>query len=291
MDGVRVQNQWASDVDALVQVHHHFETLICAAKGKGAAHRPEDGRYVEYLLREFLARYLPKGLEVLTGFIHRPAVKTGKKGREREKDGDVHSTQLDIIVFDSVNYPVFNRFGDSAIVPPEGVVGIISVKKCLRDTDVKKECAALYAASRLCQNILTNDASVKLRGPYLALVSVSSTIEKTNGTLEWIFQQIKESYSPSAEPTFDQMIGFVGALDKWSIFKQQPSKLPIEATYVGFNHSKEHRHLGFQFLLTGLLSAFYDETRRKIRRPGFTAFPAGRVPDMKLGSIPCVSLR
>lgn len=285
MDGVRVQNHWAIDVEALVQVHRHFETLICAAKGKGAAHRPEDGRYVEYLLREFLVRHLPKGLEVLTGFIHRPAVKTGKNGRERKNETDIHSTQLDIIVFDSVNYPVFQRFGDSAIVPPEGFVGIISVKKCLRDTDVGGECSALYAASKLCQSNFKNDVSKKLRGPFLALVSVNSAIKKKKETLEWIYHQIEASYPSSAEATFDQLIGFVGALDQWSIFKQRPSILPTEATYVGFNHSEEHSHLGFQFLLTGLLSVFYDETRRNVRRPGFTAFPAGRAPDRKLGKL------
>ena len=40
----------------------------------------------------------------------------------------MHSTQLDIIVYDSAKYPIFQRFGESVIVPPEGVVGIISVK-------------------------------------------------------------------------------------------------------------------------------------------------------------------
>lgn len=55
----------------------------------------------------------------------------------------MHSTQLDIIVYDSAKYPIFQRFGESVIVPPEGVVGIISVKKHLHDTDVTHELSVL----------------------------------------------------------------------------------------------------------------------------------------------------
>ena len=48
-----------------------------------------------------------------------------------------------IIVYDSAKYPIFQRFGESVIVPPEGVVGIISVKKHLHDTDVAHELSVL----------------------------------------------------------------------------------------------------------------------------------------------------
>lgn len=42
---------------------------------------------------------------------------------------DSHSTQLDILIYDSAKYPIFQRFGENVIVPPEGVAGIISVKR------------------------------------------------------------------------------------------------------------------------------------------------------------------
>ena len=66
---------------------------------------------------------------MLTGFILRPAVKTGTSNKSRKSETDQHSTQLDIIVYDSHHYPIFQRFGDNVIVPPEGVIAIISVKK------------------------------------------------------------------------------------------------------------------------------------------------------------------
>ena len=151
MDGKRIQDYWSQEVDALIATYRQFETLIPSQDHQGSAHHGEDGRFVEELLREYLSKYLPKGLEILTGFILRPAVKTGIAGRERKNDIDKNSSQLDIIVYDSERYPIFQRFGNSSIVPPEGVVAIISVKKHLNDGDIIKECQALWHASKLCK--------------------------------------------------------------------------------------------------------------------------------------------
>lgn len=291
MDGNRIRNYWSSEVDALVRTYKQFETLVPAPDREGAQHRGEDGRFVEDLLREYLMLFLPKDLEVLTGFILRPAVKTGEDGRERRDEEDVHSSQLDILVFDSGTYPVFQRFGNSVIVPPEGVLAIISVKKHLNDGDIEHECMKLCDASSLCQTLRSNDRQDKVRGPYLALVGVRSNIEKSRtDTLAWIFSKMKAAYSQRPSATFDNLVGFLGALDEWSIFKRRPDKKATDAEYVGFRHKPEESHLGLQFLLTGILSVYYDETRKNLRRPGFTAFPE-RSHDGKLGSIACSGLR
>jgi len=83
MDGKRIQDYWSSEVSALLSRYRQFETLVPAPNRAGSAHAGEDGRFVEDLIREHLRQFLPKGLEVLTGFILRPAVKTGESGRER----------------------------------------------------------------------------------------------------------------------------------------------------------------------------------------------------------------
>ena len=49
--------------------------------------------------------------------------------------------------------------------------------------------------------------------------------------------------------------------------------------------------MGFQFLLTGILSVYYDNTRNYISRPGFTAFPSHRACDKKLGDIEVRAIR
>lgn len=292
MDGVRIQDYWSKEVEALLATYKQFEILVPSQIRAGAAHQGEDGRYVEDLIGEYLRKFLPKGLEVLTGFILRPAVKTGEFGRERNSDNDQHSTQLDIIIYDTELYPVFQRFANSVIVPPEGVVAIISVKKHLNDADILNECKALWNASKLCRT--NNNGNEKVRGPYLALVSMHSHINKPQmGTLPWIFAKVQEAYQEDELPKFDDLVGFIGALDSWSIFKKrpQPENNPTSGDYLSFDHQVNEEHLGLQFLLTGVLSVFYDSSRRNIRRPGYTAFPSGRSPDSFPGNVPCDGLR
>lgn len=192
MDGKRIREYWSNEMQALLDTYKQFQVLIPAENRNGADHNGEDGRYVETLIREYLKRYLPKDLEVLTGFILRPAVKTGLKNKYRQGQEDVHSTQLDIVVYDSAKYPIFQRFGESVIVPPEGVVGIISVKKHLHDTDVAHELCALKKAAKLCR--CENDAKDNIRGPFLALVSMDSFEKKEKSTEDWIFEKLQQEY-------------------------------------------------------------------------------------------------
>jgi hypothetical protein len=290
VDGNRIREYWSNEIRALIQTYKQFEILIPSTSKQGSAHNGEDGRYVEDFISEYLRKFLPKHLEVLTGFILRPAIKTGESGKERKAEIDTHSTQLDIIVYDSINYPIFQRFGNSVIVPPEGVVSIISVKKHLNKKDIKNECKALWNAAKLCKTIKSNDRSDKVRGPYLAIVSVHSNIEfKTKDKLDWIFEQMQSAYENYEKPTFDELIGFIGALDEWSIFKKRPTKKE-DATYLSFYHNINEEHLGLQYILTGILSVFYDKTRKNIRRPGFTSFPSN-IKATKLGVIEYNNLR
>lgn len=290
MDGERLRSYWSKEVETLLLTYKQFETLIPADGQQGAAHKGEDGRFVEDLLSEYLNKFLPNGIELLTGFILRPAVKTGS-GKERKGDQDEHSSQLDIIIYDSLNFPVFQRFGNSVIVPPEGVIGIISVKKHLNDSDIAKECKALYQAAKLCRSLKgnsTNSNSI-VRGPFLALVSMKSNIQKVKpGTLEWIFKGIKKVYSEGEHPKYDHLLNYIGSLSDWSIHKKKPKQKngDLAAEFIGYNHTEGELHLGLQYLLNGILSVYYDETRRNITRPGFTSFPAKNI-EKSLGSIIC----
>lgn len=282
MDGKRLQEYWSNEMQAMLDTYKQFQILIPAKDENGAAHKGEDGRYVETLIREYLKRYLPRDLEVLTGFILRPAVKTGLNNKSRRAESDSHSTQLDIIIYDSSKYPIFQRFGDNVIVPPEGVIGIISVKKNLHDSDIEKEVNALKETSKLCH--CQDNKSNHIRSPFLALVSMGCLIEKKQTkTVDWIFEKIKEQFDKN--DYFDDLVGYIGSFDQWSIFKRRPEKKGNRAEYCYFEHKQNEQCLGFQFLLTGLLSVYYDESRNTISRPGFTAFPSGRDCDTLLGVI------
>lgn len=288
MDGKRIQEYLANETKALLAVYKQFQTLLPHPTQDAASHRGEDGRYIESLVKEYLKRYLPKDLEVLTGFILRPAVKTGLNNRTRCNDEDKHSSQLDIIIYDSAHYPVFQRFADNVIVPPEGVVAIISVKKKYNDEDFSKEADALKNAAKLCR--YTDERNNRIRGPFLAMIAMHSIAKKSEDTQEWIFRQISPIYDKSKD-TFDEAVGLITNVEGWSIFKKRPKDNNTKAEYISFIHQEGEEHFGLQFLLTGILSVYYDSTRNTRERPGFTAFPSGRSEDAVLGDIEVCGLR
>lgn len=289
MDGKRIQEYLSNEAKALLTVYRQFQTLLPDDTQDAAAHKGEDGRYIESLISEYLKRYLPKDLEVLTGFILRPAVKTGINNRTRKEDEDTHSTQLDIIVYDSCHYPIFQRFGNNVIVPPEGVVAILSVKKQFGQYDFKNEAIALKKAAKLCK--YTTESNKQIRGPYLGMVAMHSIEKKKTPMPQWVFQQIESAYSEDDNDTFDETVGVITNIEGWSVFKRRPPNDETKVEYIGFEHKEGEEHLGLQFLLTGILSVYYDPTRNFRERPGFTAFPSGRKEDSWLGSITVNGLR
>ena len=86
-------------------------------------------------------------------------------------------------------------------------------------------------------------------------------------------------------------VGYVGSLNKRSIFNKRPKTNSDKAEYLYFDHNDEEMQLGFQFILTGILSVYYDKSRNNISRPGFTVFPSRRACKKKLGEIGVKGLR
>lgn len=291
MDGSRVREFLSGDISALLGTYRQFERLLPHAGHAGAAHTGEDGRYVEALVRMYLRKFLPQSLRVSTGFIMRPAVKTGLNGRERRGDSDLSSGQLDVIVHDVCNCPVFQSLGDDVIIPPEGVVAIISVKKHLRAGKTKQECTSLRRASAMCRCLDNSDA--KIRGPFLGIISMG--YEPRGKILELpekIWAEIREAYLDEPKPCFDDTVGLVTVFNAGSVFKARPAGDPVsKARYVWHDHGKAGIHLGLQLVLTGILSVCYDATRNTHRRPGFTGFESGRPHERNLGTIDVSGLR
>lgn len=292
LDGSRVRALLGADTKALLATYRQFEALLPATKGAGASHRGEDGRFVESLLRSYLRALLPEGLEVATGFVMRPAVKTGINGRERRGEKDSNSRQLDILVFDSSNYPVFKRFEDTVVVPPEGVVAIISVKKRLQAAHIESECEALRLAAALCQCPLPDGSP--MRGPFLGIAAMSfDEPPKKMSVAQKIFEKMKKAYAPEPLPTFDHTVGLIGTVEGVSVFKKRPvpAAAPTTAEYLWIEHRQGEDHWTLQLLLTGILSVYYDPTRNRHRRPGFSGFEPGRAHDGVLGTVDVSGLR
>jgi hypothetical protein len=129
----------------------------------------------------------------------------------------------------------------------------------------------------LCRYLDSDNSPV--RGPFLGLVGtgwVKHRADQVNGAQ--ILPDVHKLYAGIQDLTFDEIIGFFGALDSWSVTKRRPPKQQEkqEARLERFDHTDAEQHLGLQFLLSGILSVYYDETRHGRKRPAFTAFESGR---------------
>ncbi len=87
-----------------------------------AGHPVEKGRYHEYILKDLIGNFLPRGYSVKTGFIY--------------VDDEHISPQIDLMIIDEGQPPcILAQYDDFAIVYPEAVCCVIEVKTKLRKDD------------------------------------------------------------------------------------------------------------------------------------------------------------
>ncbi|MBI2872934.1 MAG: hypothetical protein HYY00_07100 [Chloroflexi bacterium] len=287
--GKPVRRFFRAEAKALLDAYRNVETLLPAKDRKGSTHSGEEGRYVESLLRSFLDKHLPRELKAFSGFVLRPATKVGSGNKGRLPSGDEHSPQLDVIVYDVAHFPMYVQFEEFVVVPPEGVVAVISVKKTLYRQELPKELEALSNVVRLCR--YKNVKEEWVRGPNISLFGFSREDGSVETWADDIFNGIKDC---GEHQSFDSLVGQTVVIDAFTVFKARPepdAESIQSARYVLVKHKEDEEHLGLQFLLTGILSVYHDATRTDIIRAGFTSFESGRSHDRELGIVSVKGLR
>lgn len=265
--GRPVREFFEIEARTLYNNYKSIETILPHAERKGSVHPAEEGRFVESLLRSFLNKHLPKDLVALSGFMLKPATKTGEANYERvENEYDRHSGQIDIIIYDQAHFPIYERFEEFAIVPPEGVVGLISVKKTLRIEQIGKEIEAMKNNAALCYH---EDATP----PYLGIFAFTAGFEPTKSKTT----RIKAVYDKSfQEQPFHLMLNELTILDQFTIFKfREDSTDDGEITFVKID-CKDRIHVALQRLIQSILGVYYRKSSNgAIQRPGFISFEKG----------------
>ena len=97
-------------------------------------HGPSVGTYRENLLQSSLRKHLPERYHIATGFIFGL------------------SKQIDILIYDRVDYAPIFREGDFVIVPPESVRAVIEVKTNLTSYNLRLALKSFHLASRFDDN-------------------------------------------------------------------------------------------------------------------------------------------
>ncbi len=283
--GYRIRQFFEAEAEALHRRFCVMETLIPSPRGRGSGHSGEEGRHIESLLRDFLNRHLPSEIRALSGFILRPATKVGSDDLGRvETEDDRHSSQLDIIIYDLARFPVYERFEEFVVVPPEGVVGVISVKKRFRLSKLQGELESLERAALLCQ-------CDKGRAPYLGIFAFAADEQSSEKLGSKIFDCIR---THSVGKSFDTIVNEVTVFDKLVVFKFAPLDSPRGAAkFVRIDCVDRVKkvlalNIPLQRMLQSILGVYYDVDRRvTIERPGFVSFYKGQFKDAPmLGTVP-----
>tara|TARA_R110001592_G_scaffold88299_12_gene260088 strand:- start:2005 stop:2994 length:990 start_codon:yes stop_codon:yes gene_type:complete len=288
----RISDYFENETQSLLNRYSNIESLIPKVKGRkdtgtipeGAYHTAEEGRFLEEILKTILNKHLPKGIRAITGFILRPASQVGEDDNRRKRDQkiDLHSPQLDIIVYDTQNFPVFESFGDFAIVPPEGVIGIVSVKKNLYLNQVEDEIQALKYSASLCWNYNyredvsgykagKDDYRQLVKGPVTALLTFKNK-ETQEGLTNKIFDLVKNIYDEKTPS--DGMIKQISVINEFTLYrgKERIKGDKFRVPFIKYDHT-DRINFAIQMLLRSLFEVYYDRSRSPINiRPGYIHF-------------------
>jgi hypothetical protein len=286
--GLRVREFFETEAEALFQKVKIIETLLPSRSGGGASNKGEEGRYIEALIRGFLNQHLPDELKAVSGFILLPSTKTGADDLQRvEAMADRHSRQLDVLVYDFANYPVYERSEEFCIVPPDGVVAVISIKKTLRAQEVAAEIKSLTEVSALCSDAFLG-APLKIRSPYTAIFAFSAEQKGSASDPKLLFDRIRPELDGNP---YDHMVTEVSVFRRYTIFKYSERDSPDgTARYVSVD-GRNKGYISLQRMIQSILSVYYDRTRRlRSERPGFVSFEKGTFQNAaRLGDVLCDS--
>lgn len=115
----------------------------------GNSHYPSLGQYKERLLADAIRDFLPRTVEVGTGFVMFPHADNSPPAEGRFHDplnrsAFATSRQCDILIHDVVKYPVIFRDRDFVVVRPEAVKAVIEVKGSLNRREISKTLASFH---------------------------------------------------------------------------------------------------------------------------------------------------
>lgn len=137
------------------------------------SHTGSVGTYRECLLQTLLRKSLPERYHVATGFIH---------GSSR---------QLDILIYDRIDYAPWFREGDLVVVPRESVRAVIEVKTDLTAAAIRQSLSLLNDVAHL------DD----LNPPFFkGVFAFESSI-----TPQQIYSSVEEFYAADLPDNFDEM--------------------------------------------------------------------------------------
>lgn len=152
----------------------------------GRAHGPTHGAIGESLLRELLRRFLPRTVEVGTGFVIA---------------GGEQSTEIDILIYDA-GAPTLDRDGERVFVTSDAVRGLIEVKATLNRSNLGQAIEKLLRNEKLVARNRGEAGGQFTIGLFGYNISLPDSRR-----LDWVLRQIQRSSTSEGLPIFQICLG------------------------------------------------------------------------------------
>ncbi len=190
---------------------NHIKELL------GPSYNYYSGIFRERLLRDFLVETLPTTVSVSSGFIY--------------GFGQVeNSKQLDIIVWDSGRHGAVYRTPEFAIVTPESVIAVISVKSNMEAKDIREGLANLLSVTPLdlaFRGARTNDTGEPLFPPILKVLVGFEPIPANCVDVIGTFYTQETAANPDIAKVLQQALGDIDPLRLDPVHRY-----PVERVYA-----------------------------------------------------------
>ncbi len=210
----------------------------------GDKHWLSVGNYREEILRDFLKQYIPKRFRVGTGFIRCP-------------DGKL-SRQIDILIYDSLNYSPLFIDKDFIIIAPEAVCAVIEVKSTLDSKKLNDALALLDAIKKI------GKKRTKKENIFCGIFAYKKKISNKSMMADYKrfysskinFKKLRRDYD-SFRMTFVEIISILResslVLGQWN-GSNNNDPMPTISAKETVKEGKDH---SFHYLFTNLLANLY----------------------------------
>ena len=178
----------------------------------GGQHWLSDGKHKEALLSSLIARYVPAGTIVCSGFVVHPS------------DHTVCSREQDILVLDALREaPLFYNDG-LAVALPETVLAAVSVKTRFQKRELLDTCDTLNSVIGVASTALVKNP-IWCGGFFFEDPSPSTNLDRIEVTIKKVFQQ--------AQPPFRNLVSNADQDQRGFTALASAEKLFVKATYSG----------------------------------------------------------
>jgi hypothetical protein len=257
--------------DSLLTSIDLFRKLLPHHDNDASVHSGEEGRFIELALTQYLKEKLPCGIGIGGGFVV-------------DVDSGWNSKQIDILLYDKINFAPLIKYGDAVVLPIQSIVAAFSVKRKLYKKHLINEINSLAS-------IGSRFGGFGYPKPYLSIIAFDSDQKDIVKAKKEVSDAIFDYYKPRTDykerkhlyawnELLDSVIVFDKFIVKGSNFNPTDKKKKDASKYIWTGGDGAKRNLYIQHLLHGIHRSWYDIRRGNSSIRKLLSIPIGNMEQL-----------